>query len=319
MQLYNYKRSSTSSDDEGPLGIFIGGAFISVLVIMAGVGLQIGIETLFGAFFGGLSNALVGTVVPTIITAAFEGAASATLAYLIFGGWALDQSRDVRLRGFVAAALTGAAIGLAFSGLVEGNRSGQGSGGGDPASDFLPMIVVFGILILLCALVGSVIFAILNRGLMFLGLRVASELTEDAGERLAEAFAPKFIKQKWWPGSNAKEDESLALTKGLAKGTEWLINCKRTDSDAIVRGFIVGTFSGAATFQLESFARRPNYGFFWQVFVELFGSFVGLGGGLLILAFVVAVFRYPLRLLLDIVGLVIIAGVILLVFKACAR
>jgi hypothetical protein len=323
MNIYRGPSSHGPTPDIGPVVEFIaraiGGSFISVLIAMTAVGLQIGIEKLFEAFFLGIADSLVGAVVPTVITAAVEGAATATIAqWAIVHRYDLNESREARLRSFFTAALTGAAIGLAFSGLVEGLGSGGSGGGGNPDADFLPVIVVFAIIILFCAIVGSVVFAILNRGLMYLGLRVAAEFSEEAGKRLVEKIAPGFIEEKWSQTSEKENDKSFALVRGLATGTRWLTTCKRSDSNALVRGLIVGVVSGAAAFQLESFARRPNYGFLWQVLVELFGTVVGLVGGCLILAFVVAVFRYPLRLLVDILKLVIIAAIILVVLKACS-
>jgi hypothetical protein len=314
---YNQPSMSTGPSELGPVGKFIASAVISVPIAMAAVGLQIGIEALFAGFFEGAAT-LVRTAIPTIITATFEGAAMATIAHWIFGRYDFAASRQERLRSFFTAALTGAAIGFAFSSLV-GKGGGGSGGGGDPTADFFPAIVAIAIIVLFCAVVGSVVFAVLNRGLMFLGLRAAAELAEDAGERAVEKLAPYFIREKWRKSYNEKEDKSFALAMGLAKGTKWLTTCKRSDSNAIVSGLVTGAVSGAAIFQLEAFARHPKYGFFWQVFVELFGSFVGLAGGCLILAFVVAVFRYPLRLLLDILLLAFILGVILLLVKGCSR
>jgi hypothetical protein len=320
MQISNYRgpSMSTGSSDSGPIGKFIGVAFISVPVAMAAVGLQMGIEALFEEFFRDAA-ASARTAIPTIITAIFQGAATATMAQWAFGRYDFADSRQERLRSLFTAALTGAAIGFAFSGLIEGNGGGGSGAGGDAAADFFPAILAMAIIILFCAVVGSVIFVIFNRGLMSLGLKAAAGLAEDAGKRAVEKLAPNFIQEKWWGSYNEKEDKSFALAKGFAKGTRWLTTCKRSDSNAIVSGLMTGAVSGAATFHLEAFAHSPKYGFFWQVFVELFGSFAGLIGGCVILAFVVAVFRYPLRLLRDIVLMVFVGCLIVLLLKACAR
>jgi MFS family permease len=316
MQLYtpNYRPSfsSSSSSEVGPVGKFVFRALLSIPVAMAAVALQIGIGTFLGSLLGAVTDA--GTAV---VTAAIEGVVTATVAHWAFGGVNLDLTREDRVRGFVSAALTGAAIGLVFSGFIQA-IGGAGSGGaGDPGADFFPSILGVAFYVLVFAILGSVIFAIINRRLKFIGLRVAAELAEEGGKRLVEKLASESLREKWREGYNAKDDKSLALKKGFALATKWLTTCKRDNSNAIVRGIIAGTVSGAAVVQVEGFGRYTNYGFWWQVFVELFGSFTGLFGGSLILAFFVALFRYPLDLLVDAVKLALVAGVIFFLLKAC--
>lgn len=322
MNVYNYNQQqrfpSSGSSELGPVGKFIAGAFIAVPVAMAAVALQMGIESLFAVFFGEISESLVGAAFPTVITATFEGAATATIGHWAFGRYKLDDSREARIRSFATAAITGAAVGLILSGFVVVVGGGGGdSGGGDPAADFFPVILAVACFTFALAILGSVIFTIVNRGLMSIGLHVAAEYAEDAGKRLVEKWAPDFIDERWSKFYTEKDDKGFALAKGFARGTKWLTTCKRSTSNAVARGVISGAVSGTAVFQLEAFAHMRNYGYFWQVFVELFGAFAGLFGGGLLLALLVAIFRYPLKLLLDIAIMAIVAAIALFALSMC--
>jgi len=91
--------------------------------------------------------------------------------------------------------------------------------------------------------------AIVNRGLIAIGLSVVGELAKDGGERLAEKLAPDFVKDKWERSYQQEKDKkSFALTKGLATATRWLVECKFCDSEAIVSGVVIGMTSGAAAY-----------------------------------------------------------------------
>jgi hypothetical protein len=183
-------------------------------------------------------------------------------------------------------------------------------------------VICFAVMIVGAGIVGGVIFTIVNRGLMAVGLSVAEDFTEMGGKRLAEKIAPEFLQDEWEHGEDREKGaKSFAVVQGLALATRWLIKCKFCTSEAFVSGVVTGMISGAATYHLK-LLRDSDEGFFWKVFVELFGPVTGVVGGALILSLGVAIFRYPLRLLLDLVGLALIVGffggLVFLIIKGCS-
>jgi len=314
--LYNQRPNQSTSSSVGEE--MVGKAMLSVSVAMAAVGLQIGLEKAFQVIGGSLVAALFGAAIPVLVVAAFQGVINALLIQLFFGQSGLEEAREARIRGFVVAAITGAAIGLTFAAIFEASAHGSSDAGGDSSGDFFPIILAIAIVMVCAGIVGAVVSVLLNRGLMMLGLRVAAQLTEEGSGRLVEEIAPDFLKHRWWQSDDEqKKDEAIALVKGLATGTRWLTTCNEGNSNAFVRGVFVGMISGVAVFHLEQSLHGPDYGFWWQVAVELLATIAGVVGGSLILAFIVAIFRYALQLLAEIVGLAFLMGIIFLLFKAC--
>jgi hypothetical protein len=308
-----YQSSSSSSD-----GRIIGVGIASVIVTAAAVGFQMALQSIFNSVFGAIALSILGVSISTVFSAVFEGAATAALTYLLVGKSGNDVSSETRLRGWFSAILVGSVVAVSAAIAIENTLAIGGSGAGGPPVEFLPNVIGFAIVILCAGAVGGVMLAIVNRGLIAIGLSVVGELAKDGGERLAEKLAPDFVKDKWQRSYEQEKDKkSFALTKGLATATRWLVECKFCDSEAIVSGVVIGMTSGAAAYYLEILHGAEN-GFLGKVFVELVGSVVGILGGSMVLGLITAMFRYPLQLLGDFSGLGLIVGMIALLFKGCS-
>ena len=310
----SFRSSSTSASTEHES--IMGTAILSVFAAMAAVGLQIGLDKAFQLVMGGALGALAGAAIPILIAAVFQGAISALLIQLLVGDHGIEEAPAERIRGYVVAALTGAAIAGGFAGIVEHGSPGASGGGGGSSEDNFPIIIAIAVVLVCAGIVGAIVSVLLNRGLQIIGLRVAAELTQHKSRRLVEKLAPRFLLESWW--HDQKDDKKIAVLKGLATGTRWLTTCKQGDSDAVVRGVAVGMVSGMAAFHLEQTLRGPDFGFWRQVVVELLATIMGVVGASLVLGVLVSIFRYPLQLLRDIGCLALLAGALVLIAKACS-
>jgi len=289
---------------------------VTFLVTAVAVGLQLGIQGALASIFEGMAEPLAESTA-SLISALFEGALSGLAAHFYLGGVTLDETAKERVRGVTTAAFTGAVIGLSIGAIVLASGGSGGEGAGDPPAEFLGASVAVGIVLMATAIVGAIVFALANRGLAAMGLQVAAEYTKNAGERLVDKCAPKFLKQRWEPTHDEKKDNALTVVRGLAKGTGWLTRIRRTDSDALLRGLFVGMVAGAAVVDFETMMKMSNYNFFWQVMVELGAGVVGTIGGGFLLGFLVALFRHTLRLMVELLALAAFCALLYGVVQAC--
>jgi len=137
------------------------------------------------------------------------------------------------------------ATAIAINGLLGGD-----SRSGPPPTDLFPHVIFFALVILIVGVVGAVISAVINRGLIAMGLAVVGELTKGGGRRLIEKLAPEFVRDKW----RYADEKSWAITRGFVSSTKWLLDCNFLDSEAIVSGFVIGMVSGATAYYLKSYA-----------------------------------------------------------------
>jgi hypothetical protein len=207
------------------------------------VGIQIGLETIFGAF----TSKFFSTTISTLIASLIQGAIIGGLSLAV-----LNRNRDKEVRppqplDWITAILGGAIAGGTLA-VITGVALGGGTGGGSPADSFFHLVILLVIVLLAAIILLPVIFLLVNAGLKAAGLGVAVELTREAGKSIGEVYVAQLFGVEWV--------DELKTVKG---------GC-----DAVIRGIVVGLTSGMAIFYVEML-RDPGHGFFWRAFVELFG------------------------------------------------